>query len=87
MSSRFILLQSKLSLDLSSNIGRERCADVRQRIVLHDVDIAASLADGLDGIEHLGLNGLHLLARGLLESLLVILEALPCPAVPADGAA
>ena len=84
----FILLQTELSLDLCSNVGREGGADVGDATShIHDIDIAARLTYRLDSLDNLGGDGLHLLLLLLGESLLVVLIALldllvhPCSSV------
>ena len=60
------LLQAEFLLHLSSDVGREGGTDVGDAgSHLHDIDITAGLADSLDGVEHLGSDGLHLLLLSL----------------------
>ena len=74
VASRFILLQTEFGFNLGSHVVRECGADVGDaRVDLVDDDIATFLAYGLDSVEHLGGNGLHLLLRGFLKGLLVVL--------------
>ena len=71
------LFQAQLGLHLSSEVGGKGGGDVGNAgSNLHDVDVAAFLAYGLDGVENFGGDGLHLLSLCLLKSLVVVLASL-----------
>ena len=66
------LFQAQLGLYLSSHIVAEGCADIRHATSdIHDVDITTLLTNGLDGINHLGRDGLHLLLRSATQRISV----------------